>query len=185
MWGNMQKFDITGLRCAPQCSPASTALRRSLCWPLTFPLCSQTFLTLLSEATAPVVESLLVVHILKGLKISQLSRAPPEPPSVPGAHVLFEEYWVEAGPAARPEADAPDQFVLTASVRRHLATLARAVLLRRHPILLQVCGPSQRAARAALCCPRVCSEDTFIPRTESAVFRGSLADVQHEITHRI
>ena len=36
--------------------------------------------------------------------------------------------------------DIPDEFVLTPSVRSHLATLARAVLLRKHPILLQVRG---------------------------------------------
>jgi hypothetical protein len=51
--------------------------------------------------------------------------------------VLFEQYWVEAGTAPLPDPDVPDEFVLTPSVRRHLATLARAVLLRKHPILLQ------------------------------------------------
>jgi midasin len=85
-----------------------------------------------------VLEGLLSVHILKGLRAAELSRAPPEPPGAPGSHVLFEQYWVEAGPAPLPDADAPDHFVLTPSVRGHLATLARAALLRKHPILLQV-----------------------------------------------
>ncbi len=98
------------------------------------------------------VESLLTVHILKGLRPAELSRAPPEPPGAHGTHVLFEQYWVEAGPAPRPDADAPDEFVLTPSVRRHLATLARAVLLRRHPILLQA-----RVRAQACCMPRAFS----------------------------
>ena len=84
------------------------------------------------------LEGLLSCHILKGLRASDLCRAPPEPPGVAGTHVLFEQYWVEAGPAPLPDADVPDEFVLTSSVRGHLATLARAVLLRKHPILLQV-----------------------------------------------
>jgi midasin len=98
---------------------------------------AQTFLTLLSGATAPALEALLSCHILKGLRASDLCRVPPEPPGAPGTHVLFEQYWVEAGTAPLPDPDVPDEFVLTPSVRRHLATLARAVLLRKHPILLQ------------------------------------------------
>ena len=105
-------------------------------------------MTLLSGATAPVLESLLSVHILKGLLAAELCRAPPEPPGAPGTHVLFEQYWVEAGPGMLPDPDVSDEFVLTPSVRRHLATLARAALLRRHPILLQV--------RAHLCVSRFC-----------------------------
>ena len=86
------------------------------------------------------LEALLSVHILKGLRAADLCRAPPEPPGSPESHVLFEQYWVEAGQAALPDPDIPDEFVLTPSVRSHLATLARAVLLRKHPILLQVRG---------------------------------------------
>ena len=124
---------------------------------------AQTFLTLLSGATAPVLEGLLSVHILKGLRPADLSRAPPEPPGAAGTHVLFEQYWVEAGPAPLPDADAPDEFVLTPSVRGHLATLARAALLRKHPILLQVrrcVGRSVRSLRNAS------AKMQNIPRTE-------------------
>ena len=102
----------------------------------------QTFLTLLSLATAPILESLLSTHILKGLRLAEVCRAPPEPPGQPGQHVLFEQYWVETGAVALPDPEAPDEFVPTPSVRRHLSTLARAVLLRKHPILLQVRCPS-------------------------------------------
>ena len=100
-------------------------------------------MTLLSGATAPSLEALLSCHILKGLRPSDLHRAPPRPA---GEHVLFEQYWVEAGPAALPDEDTPDEFVLTPSVRHHLSMLARAVLLRKHPILLQVRGLRVRAS---------------------------------------
>ena len=111
---------------------------------------SQTFLTLLSSATAPRLEALLSRHVLRGGRASELLRAPPQPPGPPGSHVLFEHYWLEAGPEERPEEGAPDAFVLVPSVRRHLATLARAALLRRHPILLQARGLRMCCVRAVL-----------------------------------
>jgi hypothetical protein len=82
--------------------------------------------------------------------------------------VLFEQYWVEAGTAPLPDPDVPDEFVLTPSVRRHLATLARAVLLRKHPILLQarvvccvVCARERRFSqchRAHSGAPETCDD---------------------------
>lgn len=112
---------------------------------------SMTFLTLLSAATAPAVESLISAHVLKGARMAELCRAPPPPP---GEHVLFEQYWVEAGPLPLPDADAPDPFILTPSVRKHLATLARAVLLRRHPILLQARANPRRSPHPCLASAR-------------------------------
>jgi len=63
------------------------------------------------------------------------------PPTAPtgDSHVLLEHFWVEAGdlPRLSPE---EGKYVVTPTVRGHLSNLARAVLLRRHPILLQ--GPT-------------------------------------------
>ena len=98
---------------------------------------SMTFLTLLSGATAPVVHALLQQHVLKGARAAELCRAPPMPAGGARPHVLFEQFWLEAGEQPLPDEEVPDEFVLTPSVRRHLATLARAALLRKHPILLQ------------------------------------------------
>jgi len=108
---------------------------------------TQTFLTLLSGATAPALDALLACHILKGLRPADLHRAPSKPA---GEHILFEQYWVEAGPVALPDEDTPDEFVLTPSVRHHLSMLARAVLLRKHPILLQVSPLLFRLPRSCL-----------------------------------
>ena len=54
-----------------------------------------------------------------------------------GRHVLFEHFWVEVGDLPLPEPSSAPQFVMTPSVRGHLRSLARAVLVRRFPILLQ------------------------------------------------
>ena len=48
--------------------------------------------------------------------------------------------WAQAGHRAALGAGSQRPFVMTASVAGHLRNLARAVLLRRHPILLQ--GPT-------------------------------------------
>lgn len=74
--------------------------------------------------------------------LQSLMRAPP----CPGERfVLFEQFWLERGPLALPELGTDDdgaarRFVQTPSVRGQLANLARCVLARRHPILLQ--GPT-------------------------------------------
>ena len=54
-----------------------------------------------------------------------------------GRHVLFEHFWVEMGDLSQPKPSSAPQFVMTPSVRGHLRSLARAVLVRRFPILLQ------------------------------------------------
>lgn len=63
--------------------------------------------------------------------------------SVPAApsleHVLFEQYWVECGPFSAEHKE-EGAFVKTKTVRTHLRNIARAVLLRKYPILLQ--GPT-------------------------------------------
>lgn len=66
------------------------------------------------------------------------------PPACPGdSFVLFEQFWLERGPLPLPALGRADdgasrRFVLTPSVRGQLHNLARCILARRHPILLQV-----------------------------------------------
>ena len=119
------------------------------------------FLTLLATESAPIMAALIEAAVNAaaatvgaaatgglaggsrrgGPHPALLLRAPPEPAG--GRHVLFEQFWVEAGPL-EPRDPAVDEqvggFVLTPSARGHLANLARAVLLRRFPVLLQ--GPT-------------------------------------------
>lgn len=72
--------------------------------------------------------------------LEAMSRAPPQPPGA--GHVLFDTFWVERGPLDPPKGGEGDDgagrtFVLTPSVREHQRNLARAVVLRKYPILLQ------------------------------------------------
>ncbi|KXZ56433.1 hypothetical protein GPECTOR_1g386 [Gonium pectorale] len=102
------------------------------------------FLTQLAPSSAPRMEALIAKHLLPGVKnVRSLLRAPPEPAG--STHVLFEAFWLERGPlelpgGGREEDGSGRRFVMTPSVRGHLTNLARAVLIRKHPILLQ--GPT-------------------------------------------
>ncbi|KAG2499138.1 hypothetical protein HYH03_002721 [Edaphochlamys debaryana] len=102
------------------------------------------FLTQLAPGSAPRMEALVTKHLLPGVKnVKALLRAPPEPQG--GSHTLFEAFWLERGPlelpaGGREEDGSGRKFVMTPSVRQHLTNLARAVLIRKHPILLQ--GPT-------------------------------------------
>ena len=76
-----------------------------------------------------------------------MQRTPSKPAG--GEYVLFEHFWVKAGPLPLPESDArlgDGKFVLTNSVSMHLRNLARAVLCR-YPILLQVLQESSMLSR--------------------------------------
>ena len=76
-------------------------------------------------------------------------RAPAQPAG--GRHVLFDHFWVEAGDQPLPDQDAAGKsFVVTPSVQAHLRSLARAALIRRYPVLLQVRRSIARTPR----CPR-------------------------------
>lgn len=105
---------------------------------------SMSFKTQLHPDSEPRMEALLQQHLLPGVKsIKALLRTPPAPSA--DGHVLFEHFWLKRGPEALPELGQDDdgsrrRFVLTPSVRQHLCNLARAVLVRKHPILLQ--GPT-------------------------------------------
>ncbi len=64
---------------------------------------------------------------------------PPKKPEVAAEQdfVLFEQFWIAVG--NQPVVD-PTHYILTASIKKHLANLARAVLSRKYPVLLQ--GPT-------------------------------------------
>lgn len=74
-----------------------------------------------------------------------MMRTPTRPAA--GSHVLFEHFWVEAGPLPVLEEDGEGSgrgFVMTPSVEAHLRNLARAALIRRYPVLLQARRLTQR-----------------------------------------
>ncbi len=104
---------------------------------------SMSFLTQLDPESAARLEGLMRTHLLGGaVELKALMRAPPSPPS-PDC-VRFDQFWVQTG--GTPVAEDRDAdgsggtFVSTPTVLQHLRNLARAVLLRKYPILLQ--GPT-------------------------------------------
>ena len=101
------------------------------------------FLTQLDPMCTPLLEQLMQQHLVgKGTSLKALLNAVPSAPAE--NCVLFEQYWVEVGQLPVVESMENDGkggvFVTTPAVSQHLRNLARAVLLRKYPILLQ--GPT-------------------------------------------
>ena len=104
---------------------------------------AMSFLTQLDPNSAATMEALMQKHLVgKGTSIKALMQSAPTPPSE--GCVLFDHYWVEVGDVPVVESREDDGkggvFVATPTVTQHLRNLARAVLLRKYPILLQ--GPT-------------------------------------------
>lgn len=104
---------------------------------------AMSFLTQLDPESTPILEKLLLQHILgKGTSLKAMMSMSPAPPS--SKCVLFDHYWVEVGGEPIAETRESDGkggvFVATPTVTQHLRNLSRAVLLRKYPILLQ--GPT-------------------------------------------
>jgi midasin (ATPase involved in ribosome maturation) len=95
---------------------------------------SMSFLTQLNNASLARMEALIVKSFGGNGSLKQLLRLPKSP----GAEwTAFESFWLQNGP--EKPADMP-QYILTESIKRHLNNLARIVVSRRHPVLLQ--GPT-------------------------------------------
>ena len=104
---------------------------------------AMSFLTQLDPGSTIIMEGLMLQHLVgKGMTLKALMSASPGAPSE--NCVLFDHYWVERGDAPAAEDREDDGkggvFVATQTVMQHLRNLARAVLLRKYPILLQ--GPT-------------------------------------------
>ena len=59
------------------------------------------------------------------------------PRGVDSGFVEFHGFWLEVGPL---KAHVPEDYILTPSIRNHVRDLARIMLTRKYPILLQ--GPT-------------------------------------------
>ena len=97
------------------------------------------FLTQLDRSSHPLVERLVVRHIIgkKNIK-SVMGQALTQPKPLWGGKfesILVEGYWIPKGDL---EANEPRSYILTDSVRNNLKDLVRVVSLGRLPVLLQV-----------------------------------------------
>ncbi|GAA5843645.1 hypothetical protein JCM9279_000821 [Rhodotorula babjevae] len=96
------------------------------------------FTMLLDERSQTVVRTLIDKHVVQGAKNprSLMERVPTKPASMDAA-IRLNHYWLEQGLF---EPEEPDDYILTPSVQAKVCDLARAVLTRKVPVLIQ--GPT-------------------------------------------
>jgi midasin len=95
------------------------------------------FTMLLEPKSSTTVKSLIEQHIVKG-RLSAFTKDPRPPASIdPSQLIKFGSYWLETGPEELQE---PSDYILTPSVQSKVLDLARAVLTKKVPVLIQ--GPT-------------------------------------------
>ena len=96
------------------------------------------FLTQLNSKSIPIMERLIHKFIVAELtKNKQSLKTMPKQPSP--KHVKFSQFWIEIG-GNGDKVEIPANYILTKSIKNHLTSLARIVLTRKYPVLLQ--GPT-------------------------------------------
>ncbi|KAG7445730.1 P-loop containing nucleoside triphosphate hydrolase protein [Guyanagaster necrorhizus] len=110
--------------------------------------CLMAFTMVLDGPSAELVTSLAQRHLLAGVRNprSILSKNPPSPSSrSPDGFVNFGPFYLEKGPL---EPDSADEYILTPSVETKLIDLARIILTRRFPILIE--GPTSSGKTSSI-----------------------------------
>ena len=110
-----------------------------------------TFVTQLQQAHQPLVEALMLAHLIKaksggGGKRSGGAAATPKPPpmnaparpSDGSQWVQFGGFWIAVDPRGEPSDDG--KYIVTPTIEGRLQTVARMVAAKRYPVLLQ--GPT-------------------------------------------
>ncbi|PPR00460.1 hypothetical protein CVT24_004521 [Panaeolus cyanescens] len=99
--------------------------------------CLMAFTMALDKESAKVVMGLAQKHLLAGVRnpASLLSKEPSAPKS--GEYVKFGPYYLEMGPL---ECNMGEDYIMTPSVHQKLIDLARIILTRRFPVLIE--GPT-------------------------------------------
>eukprot|EP01114_Cavostelium_apophysatum_P009738 TRINITY_DN2299_c0_g1_i6.p1 TRINITY_DN2299_c0_g1~~TRINITY_DN2299_c0_g1_i6.p1 ORF type:complete len:3028 (+),score=822.70 TRINITY_DN2299_c0_g1_i6:117-9200(+) len=92
------------------------------------------FLTQLNGPSMLTMERLIKKHLVKGGNEKAFQKLPTKPGD---NYEAFESFWIETGEISPVT---PQHYILTESVRRQLSNLARIVVAKRYPILLQ--GPT-------------------------------------------
>lgn len=97
---------------------------------------SMTFLTMLDQQSLAVLRPLVIKHMLNRVSNPEgLLRQLPKQPA--DNFIQFAQFWLETGPNAG--VDDP-RYIMTPSVETNLYNLARVVMTRKYPVLIQ--GPT-------------------------------------------
>ncbi|EGG20931.1 type A von Willebrand factor domain-containing protein [Cavenderia fasciculata] len=94
---------------------------------------NMSFLTQLNRNSIPLVEQVIRQFIRKGEQ-SKFNQPLKQPTN---KHIQIEQFWVETGDLQPQQ---PAHYILTPSIKANLNNLARILVSRKHPILLQ--GPT-------------------------------------------
>ncbi|KAK5577473.1 hypothetical protein RB653_002414 [Dictyostelium firmibasis] len=105
---------------------------------------SMSFLTQLNKASYPMMEQLIKQYIKKG-EVKLYNQPLNKPPPTNSANVnnqnenfvKIEQFWIECG---NEKPVVPTHYILTPSIKSNLSNIARVLVSRKHPILLQ--GPT-------------------------------------------
>ncbi|EIW74720.1 P-loop containing nucleoside triphosphate hydrolase protein [Coniophora puteana RWD-64-598 SS2] len=119
------------------------SLRRAL-----WEACLMAFTMVLDVRSAAVVTELAQRHILAGVRNprSLLAREPAPPQTRQGeAYIKFGPFYLQKGPL--PE-DLVEEYIMTPSVEKKLIDLARIILTRRFPVLIE--GPTSAGKTSAI-----------------------------------
>ncbi|THH20578.1 hypothetical protein EW146_g790 [Bondarzewia mesenterica] len=110
--------------------------------------CLMAFTMVLDAPSAELVTTLAQKHILAGVRNPRSLLA--QEPAVPNGHssdefVKFGHFFLERGPI--PE-DAVDDYIMTPSVQKKLIDLARIIITRRFPVLIE--GPTSSGKTSSI-----------------------------------
>jgi midasin len=107
--------------------------------------CLMAFTMVLDSTSADVVTGLARKHLLSGVRNPRsLLTKDPSPP-VHGGHVKFGPFYLEQGPLDDCVAE---DYIMTPSVEQKLIDLARIILTRRFPVLIE--GPTSSGKTSSI-----------------------------------
>lgn len=110
--------------------------------------CLMTFAMSLDSRSYEIVRVLCSQHLLSGLRNQKaaLSQVPTLPASLDAdRYIRFGHYWLEKGDEVIPS---NNNYVITPSVQAKLSDLARIILTRKFPVLIQ--GPTSAGKTSAV-----------------------------------
>ena len=109
--------------------------------------CLMAFMVVLDQPSASKLQVLAMGHILGSVKNvnSLLAQIPQPPTNDPDRYLAVGPFWLEMGPLGSQPVD---HYILTPSVQRKLLDLARIILAKRFPILIE--GPTSSGKTSAI-----------------------------------
>lgn len=107
--------------------------------------CLMAFTMVLDSASAEVVTGLARKHLLSGVRNPRALLSKDPAPPAQGAHVKFGPFYLEKGPL---QEISKEDYIMTPSVEQKLVDLARIILTRKFPVLIE--GPTSSGKTSSI-----------------------------------